>query len=926
MMKKKEEGKVSFMKKKGYTFIDDKGSFKIENPQNYSYLYFPIANEAGMKSALTPVLGGDAKSGQNSFLLQPVSAEELHNNKSTRNFWCKVKGKGVVSLTGAGAQDEASRFVQKEEAITTLEAGLMWHKLSHKMPRYGLESEIVSFSPIGEHQVELMVVTVTNVSQEIVELEPIAAIPLFARSADNIRDHRHVTSLLHRIYTTEEGVVVNPTLTFDERGHKKNKLQYFVLGAEKPIGFYPVIEDFIGEGGSLQMPGALYDEQEPIKAGSRIDGYEALGGLVFAPRCLQAGEKASWIVILGMQEQEEVTADEIWMKDLQKLYATYDSLEKVELLYQQTKEYWIKRTNVAYHSQDKQFDAFMYWVSFQPMLRRIYGCSFLPHHDYGKGGRGWRDLWQDCLALLMMNPDGVRQMLVDNFGGVRIDGSNATIIGTKQGEFVADRNHITRVWMDHGLWPLMTTDFYIQQTGDIDILLELAPYFKDAQVSRGTGKDTQWDASQGCWQMDIQENVTRGTVLEHLLVQHLTAFYEVGEHNHMRLRGADWNDALDMATQRGESVAFSAAYAGNFKTLAKLLQALQQYKGIETIQVLPELVILLEKSLTLYEDIAAKKQKLDMYCESCKHVVNDQRIEIGIQNVIEILTAMSDWIMEHIRKKEWLQVEKHGWFNSYYDEHGNVVEGSFPSGIRMMLTGQVFTIMSETATKEQTQQIVKAADAYLYEADKGGYKLNTDFKEVKDDLGRMFGFAYGHKENGAVFSHMTTMYANALYQRGFVREGYKALHTLFQQAVDFEHSKIYPGIPEYFNDRGRGMYHYLTGAASWYMMTVITQMYGVRGYMGDLLLEPKLLLEQFDEQKKASVALTFAGKQFEVVYCNPQQMEYDAYRITEMTVDGQKVIAMSGEESLQKSVMLSKEILQQLDSKKVHRIEVVLGN
>ena len=35
--------------------------------------------------------------------------------------------------------------------------------------------------------------------------------------------------------------------------------------------------------------------------------------------------------------------------------------------------------------------------------------------------------------------------------------------------------------------------------------------------------------------------------------------------------------------------------------------------------------------------------------------------------------------------------------------------------------------------------------------------------------------AYGEKENGAVFSHMTVMYANALYQRGFVKEGYRAV-------------------------------------------------------------------------------------------------------------------------------------------------------
>lgn len=912
------------MEEKRYAFVDNNGSFVLENPQNYSYLYFPIANEAGMKSALTPLLGGDAKNGQNSFLLQPVSAEELHNNKSTRNFWCKVKGKGIVSVTGASAEDEVSHIRHPEKTNTMLEAGLMWHKLYHKMPDYGMESEILSFSPIGNDQVEIMVVTVTNTSKEVLEIEPVAAIPIFARSADNIRDHRHVTSLLHRVYTTDEGVVVNPTLTFDERGHKKNHVQYFVLGAEKPVGFYPIIEEFIGEGGSLQMPKALYCDVEPVDAGNRIDGYEALGGLVFASKVLQPDEKASWIVILGMQEQSDVVADEVWMEDLRKLYQTYDSMEKIEILYQVTKQYWLDKTNVSYHSNDMQFDAFMYWGSFQPMLRRIYGCSFLPHHDYGKGGRGWRDLWQDCLALLMMNPNGVRQMLIDNFGGVRVDGSNATIIGTKQGEFIADRNSITRVWMDHGLWPLITTDFYIQQTGDIEILLEQAPYFKDAQVVRGTCKDTQWDISQGCWQQDEQGNTVHGTVLEHLLIQHLTAFYEVGEHNHMRLRGADWNDALDMATKRGESVAFSAAYAGNFHTLAVLLQNLQEYKGIQNVNLLPELVSLLDKSLELYESIQDKKDKLAGYCESCKHVVSSQRTEMAIQDVIDIMEAMSAWIKEHIRKQEWINVGEYGWFNSYYDENGRAVEGKFADGIRMMLTGQVFTIMSKTATKEQTQHIVKAADALLYEADKGGYKLNTDFKEVKDDLGRMFGFAYGHKENGAVFSHMTTMYANALYQRGFVKEGYKALHTLYTQATDFERSKIYPGIPEYFSDKGRGMYHYLTGAASWYMMTVITQMYGVRGYIGNLLLEPKLLAEQFDDLRKASVTLEFSGKRLEVVYYNPKQLDYDSYQIEEVMVNGEKVTGVSYEEGSNKSVLLSKDILQQLDKDKLHKIEVWL--
>ena len=146
----------------------------------------------------------------------------------------------------------------------------------------------------------------------------------------------------------------------------------------------------------------------------------------------------------------------------------------------------------------------------------------------------------------------------------------------------------------------------------------------------------------------------------------------------------------------------------------------------------------------------------------------------------------------------------------------------------MMLTGQVFTIMSNTANEEQVRSIIKACDNYLYDESVGGYKLNTDFNEVKTDLGRMFGFAYGHKENGAVFSHMAIMYAN---KRGFVEEGFKVIDSLYSHCNKFEISRIYPGVPEYINSRGRGMYHYLTGSASWLILTVLAEMFGVKGDM-----------------------------------------------------------------------------------------------
>lgn len=896
---------------KQYQFLDDRGTFRLEGAENVSYLYFPIAGEQGVKGALTPALGGDLKRGQNEFILQPVSAEELHNNKSTRNFWCFMGEDACYSATGVSAEAEGKKFTEKQET-SVLTAGPMWQQVERESEEYGLSSRIISFVPVGEYSVEIMQVEIKNAGDEAISFVPTAAIPIYGRSADNIRDHRHVTSLLHRAVTIPEGVLVTPTLSFDERGHRKNDITYYVCGIEgdgtSPVGFLPVVEDYIGEGGSFARPESVILNRPYDLAGRQYDGYEIVGALRFARADLQPGERRSYTIFIGAEEDREI---------IQSILKRYGSEKKVLEALEQTKQYWIDKINVSYETADSMFDNFMYWVNFQPMLRRIYGCSFLPHHDYGKGGRGWRDLWQDCLALLIMNPDGVRQMLIDNYGGVRIDGSNATIIGSRQGEFIADRNNITRVWMDHGLWPLITTKLYIDQTGDLSILLKENTYFKDKQEERGTRTDENWEASLAPVLRDESGTEYYGTILEHILVQNLTAFYEVGEHNHMRLRGADWNDALDMAPERGESVAFTAAYADNLEVLAKLIGVLQEKEQMHSVALLEEIEPLLRAGES-YEDIEQKKAALAEYCQSCFHCISGRKILLDSTQVINSLMEKANWLKEHIRRTEWIDDGAEcGWFNSYYDNHGQKCEGILENGVRMMLTGQVFTIMSGTATKEQSAKIIKAADKYLYQKEIGGYRLNTDFKELKTDLGRMFGFAYGHKENGAVFSHMTTMYANALYKQGFAKEGYRALNTLYQQAADFKVSRIYPGIPEYFNDRGRGMYHYLTGAASWMMLTVITEMFGVKGKYGHLALEPKLQKEQF-KNGRAGIYLNFGKRRWHIVYSNPGEKECGEYKIGNVYLDGSRRQNDGGDG------VISLEEIKILDENAVHEIIVEL--
>ena len=622
-------------------FTDKNGTFRIHNPENYSGLYLPLAGETGLKSSITPNLGGDSKTDQNHFLLEPVSIENLHNNRNTRNFWCRIENKGCWSVCGSSAKQEAAKFT-KDQDESILEAGFMWQKLTRISREYEMKAETTSFVTI-DGTMEVMMTELTNTADQEQKITPVAVIPLYGRSADNIRDHRHVTSLLHRIETKTYGVEVCPVLSFDERGHQKNQTVYFVYGStgegEAPEKFYPTTEMFIGEGGSYLNPEAVRMDKDGVLAGTKLQGKEAAGGMRFAPVTLKPQETVTYLVLAGVSGEKQ---------NIEKMTSAYRTKKQIEKAFEAVKKHWTDKVNVDFSTGDTNIDNYLKWICFQPVLRRIYGCSFLPYHDYGKGGRGWRDLWQDCLALLIMEPSVVRQMIVDNYGGVRMDGTNATIIGSRQGEFIADRNNITRVWMDHAFWPFVTTKLYLDQTGDMEVLFEKVPYFKDLQSMRGTAHDKLWNSEYGQKQKTERDHIYFGTVLEHILLQNLCAFYDVGEHNEMRLHGADWNDALDMAWERGESVAFTCAYAGNLRNIAKTLRQLEEISGSSKIEIAHEMEDLLAGSVELYEDAARKQALLAGYAKKCEHNISGDTIVVRLDQLAANLEGKADWMMKNL--------------------------------------------------------------------------------------------------------------------------------------------------------------------------------------------------------------------------------------------------------------------------------------
>ncbi len=887
------------MEKRLWRFSDSQGSFTSDNAHQIKTLYFPLANETIM-SSLSPDLHGDIKTSQNSFLLQPVSRIDLSNLKSSRNFWIYLRKGQIWSATGVSKD-----LKQIQEDKFRLNAGLLWHKITRENKRIGLSAEILSFVPATQEPVEIMQVKVTNISGRKIKFIPTAAIPLYARSANNLRDHRHVTSLLQRIILHKFGVIVKPTLTFDESGHKPNQTAYFVLGWDEryaaPQYIYPTQEMFCGDGGDLEVPLSVLENMLPKK--ENIQGKEAMGALRFREIILAPGQAHTYIILLGIVEDKA---------EIEKIINKFKQRERVKDTFAQTKDFWVTQSSqVSLSSGDPNFDQWFRWVSIQPTLRKIFGCSFLPDFDYGKGGRGWRDLWQDALSLILNNPKQARELLINNFSGVRIDGSVATIIGKKPGEFISDRNNISRVWMDHGIWPLLTLDLYLHETGDFDILFVEAPYFRDHQILRATAIDYDWSPVYGQKLKTSSGSIYKGTVLEHLLVENLVQFFNVGSHNHIRLEGADWNDALDMAKENGESAAFSCMYAYNLRILSELLPKVGQRK----IKIAKEINLLLGK--INYNDIKAKQKILQAYFAQTKAKVCAGKTSIDTLSLADNLKAKSEWMMRHIRKNEWL---RSGFFNGYYDNKKKRVEGRKNNLVRMMLASQVFPITSGVAQDWQIKQILKSARKYLLDKKLKSYHLNTNFRTEQHNFGRAFSFVYGDKENGAFFNHMLVLFAYALYKRGLAKEGWQVLSSIYDMAMNTPLSRIYPCLPEYFNLQGQGMYSYLTGSASWFVLTLLTQAFGLRGQDGDLLIEPKLCAAQFKGTATITINRVFAGRQLQVNFSCPKKTNPDRYKIIKVILNACDLAVKDPQR-----IMIKRKIILNLSAQKINILNIVLG-
>lgn len=846
---------------------DKKGSFRAPGADQRSRLYYPLMNEAGLRSSVTPDLKGDINGGFSRYLMPPVVTEDLHRSANARYVWIKAEGLPDWNVNGL-SPDQQLRKWQPDAEHMTVEARPGTFTISRIHPAIPLEVKVQLTVPQTPDQVELWKVSMTNHGKEPLCFTPFFALPLFGRHADNLRDHRQVTTMFQRCYRDPAGTRIKPMIVHDESGHQVNEASYFAYyfsaDGGLPTRVWTRMQDFIGEGGSLMNPRAVaLDTEEPGLPQTLRDGMDAVSAAAFAPCTLTPGQAHSFVAVVGITDQD----------DSLEVASRYDTEKKFDQALQTTFGYWEQLTGkIRLETGHPDFDEWMNWLAFQLKARQIFGNSYLPDFGYGRGGRGWRDLWQDLLSVFLVDPESARDEIVNNLKGIRMDGSNATIIGDHPGEFKADRNNIARSWCDHGAWPLFTLDFYIQQTGDLDVLLSRIPYWKDQFIRRSQQTDPEWSRDQGTWQLTRSGKPYEATVLEHVLLQQLSAFYHVGEHNILRLEGADWNDTLDMARTRGESVCFESFYAGNLRIVADWLRRLKE-RGISHVSLLKEATCLLdrtpEQSPVDYENPQEKNHRLNEYFDRVSHRVSGDLTEVGLDHLISDLEGKAWHITAKIRRQEWIPTPEGGFFNGHYNNRGEPLHGAFGDGYRMDLTSQVIPLMFDVPDDQQAGQMYQAARSKLGETGQPGLRLCTPYPDIDLDVGRITGFVYGHKEHGSKWMQQNIMFMYALYKRGMSEPGNQMLEDVFKLTHTSERAVTFPGVPSYFEPGDRGAYMYLTGSSTWLYLTIVTRIFGIRGSFGKLIIQPRIPVWLFDSEGNASISASFRNHRIQVIFKNP---------------------------------------------------------
>jgi cellobiose phosphorylase len=187
-----------------------------------------------------------------------------------------------------------------------------------------------------------------------------------------------------------------------------------------------------------------------------------------------------------------------------------------------------------------------------------YWSRYLSYYQLGLGSRGigMRDSCQDLLAVMASAPQEAKEFLrtllsFQKSNGSAIHSFNPLSLEGSEGDSLEmeDRPHY---YSDDHLWLVLATTALLKETGDLEFLDEVIPFYE---------KDKQG------------KPLDSGSVLDHLKRALLFTKSDAGKHGLPLLGFADWNDTVNLP--RGAESLFTAHLYG--KALREMVDLCEQF-------------------------------------------------------------------------------------------------------------------------------------------------------------------------------------------------------------------------------------------------------------------------------------------------------------------------------------------------------------
>ncbi|WP_410506262.1 GH36-type glycosyl hydrolase domain-containing protein [Haloimpatiens sp. FM7315] len=391
-----------------------------------------------------------------------------------------------------------------------IEHGFGYSSFSHESN--GILGKLTMFVPIDE-KLKLCIVDLKNLCKEDREISA----TYYSRLVLGVVPEKSAQYI--STYFNEENSYIYGSNPYNGN-FSKLKAYLKVIGGEE-FSFTGDRKEFLGRGGKYSFPEALKKKKLSSSVGAGLDPC-----LVYNTKIkLKAKEEKKLVVILGEEES---------LEKINSLIKYYSDYSKVTFEFERVKSYWENLLHtLKVQTPDKTMNIMLNgWLIYQTLACRIWARTAF----YQSGGAyGFRDQLQDVMSFSYLKPEMIREQILYSAERQYLEGD----VQHWWHPFV--ESGIRTRFSDDLLWLPYVTIYYINSTGDYEILNEEVSYLEDKPLLEG--EDERYSIS----------NVSskKGSIYEHC-VKAIERSLKLGVHGIPLMGSGDWNDGMNTVGNKGK--------------------------------------------------------------------------------------------------------------------------------------------------------------------------------------------------------------------------------------------------------------------------------------------------------------------------------------------------------------------------------------